>query len=215
MSSPTHHLAIDLGASSGRMVLGVVADRELRVEEVARFWNGPVIIGAMLHWDALALYRSILDGLRKAGRHVGRLDSVGIDSWGVDFGLLDRDGRLLGNPVHYRDRRTDGVIEAVLKQIPAADLYRRTGIQLQPFNTLYQLIAAAGTAQLEAATILLLMPDLFGYWLTGKVGAEVTNASTTQLLSISTGDWDTELMTELGIRRDLFPILRHPGEPVG
>ncbi len=197
------------------MVLGVVQDHELHVEEVARFWNGPVTVSGMLHWDALALYRSILDGLRKAGRQADRLDSVGIDSWGVDFGLLDRDGRLLGNPVHYRDRRTEVVIESVLRQIPAADLYRRTGIQFQPFNTLYQLIAAAGTAQLEAATILLLMPDLFGSWLTGKVGAEVTNASTTQLLSISTGDWDTELMTELGIRRDLFPILRHPGEPVG
>ncbi len=197
------------------MVLGVVQDHELHVEEVARFWNGPVTISGMLHWDALALYRSILDGLRKAGRHIGRLDSVGIDSWGVDFGLLDRDGRLLGNPVHYRDRRTEGVIESVLKQIPAADLYQRTGIQLLPFNTLYQLVAAAGTAQLEAATTLLLMPDLFGYWLTGKVGAEVTNASTTQLLSIATDDWDAELMTELGISRDLFPALRHPGDPVG
>ena len=197
------------------MVLGVVRDQELHVEELARFWNGPVTIGGMLHWDALALYRAILDGLRRAGRYADRLDSVGIDSWGVDFGLLDRDGRLLGNPVHYRDRRTDGVIDLVLKQIPAADLYRRTGIQLLPFNTLYQLVAAAGTAQLEAATTLLLMPDLFGYWLTGRVGAEVTNASTTQLLSIVTGDWDTELMVELGIRRDLFPVLRHPGDPAG
>ena len=96
----------------------------------------------MLHWDALALYRSILDGLRTAGRHVDRLDSVGIDSWGVDFGLLDRDGQLLGNPVHYRDRRTEGVIESVLEQVPAAALYRRTGIQLLPFNTLNQLVAA-------------------------------------------------------------------------
>jgi rhamnulokinase len=215
MSPTTHHVAVDLGASSGRMVLGAVQDQELHVEEVARFWNGPVTVGGILHWDALALYRCILDGLRKAGRHAGRLDSVGIDSWGVDFGLLDRDGRLLGNPVHYRDRRTEGVIELVLKQIPAADLYRRTGIQLLPFNTLYQLVAAAGTAQLEAATTLLLMPDLFGYWLTGRVGAEVTNASTTQLLSIVTGDWDTKLMAELGIRRDLFPALRHPGDPVG
>ncbi|MGD0439891.1 MAG: rhamnulokinase family protein [Acidimicrobiales bacterium] len=215
MSPTTHHVAIDLGASSGRMVLGVVQDQQLRVSEVARFWNGPVTVGGMLHWDALGLYRSILDGLRKAGRHCDRLDSVGIDSWGVDFGLLDSDGRLLGNPVHYRDRRTEGIIEFVLKQIPAADLYRRTGIQLLPFNTLYQLVAAAGTAQLEAAKTLLLMPDLFGYWLTGKVGAEVTNASTTQLLSIETGRWDVELMNQLGIRSDLFPALRDPGDAVG
>ncbi len=215
MSLTTHHVAVDLGASSGRVVLGVVRDQELHLEELTRFWNGAVTVDGMLHWDALALHRAILDGLRRAGRRVARLDSVGIDSWGVDFGLLDRDGRLLGNPVHYRDRRTDGVIDLVLKQIPAADLYQRTGIQLLPFNTLNQLVAAAGTAQLEAATTLLLMPDLFGYWLTGRVGAEVTNASTTQLLSIVTGDWDAELMAELGIRRDLFPALRHPGDPVG
>ena len=215
MSRTTHHVAVDLGASSGRMVLGVVRDRELHVEELARFWNGPVSVGGMLHWDALALYRSILDGLRKAGRHAGKLESVGIDSWGVDFGLLDRDGQLLGNPVHYRDHRTDGLIELVLKQIPAADLYRRTGIQLLPFNTLYQLVAATGTAQLDAAATLLLMPDLFGYWLTGRVGAEVTNASTTQLLSIATGDWDAELMAALGIRRELFPAIRRPGDPAG
>ena len=215
MSRTTRHVAVDLGASSGRMVLGVVRDQELHVEELARFWNGPVSVGGMLHWDALALYRSILDGLRKAGRHAGKLESVGIDSWGVDFGLLDRDGRLLGNPVHYRDRRTDGVIDLVLKQIAAADLYRRTGIQLLPFNTLYQLVAATGTAQLDAAATLLLMPDLFGYWLTGRAGAEVTNASTTQLLSIATGDWDAELMAVLGIRRELFPAIRHPGDPAG
>jgi rhamnulokinase len=197
------------------MVLGVARDRELHLEELARSWNGPVSVGGMLHWDALALYRSILDGLRRAGRHAGKLESVGIDSWGVDFGLLDRDGRLLGNPVHYRDRRTDGVLELVLKQIPAADLYQRTGIQLLPFNTLYQLVAATGTAQLDAAARLLLMRDLFGYWLTGRVGAEVTNASTTQLLSIATGDWDAELMVALGIRRELFPAIRHPGDPAG
>ena len=137
MSPTTHHVAVDLGASSGRVVLGMVRGQELHVEELARFWNGPVSVGGMLHWDALAIYRAILDGLRRAGKHVGRLDSVGIDSWGVDFGLLDRDGRLLGNPVHYRDRRTEGVIELVLRQIPVADLYRRTGIQLLPFNTLY------------------------------------------------------------------------------
>ena len=215
MPTATQHVAVDLGASSGRVVLGVVRDRELQVNEVARFWNGPVTVAGMLHWDALALLRSILDGLRRAGQGAGKLDSVGIDSWGVDFGLLDTDGRLLGNPVHYRDRRTDGVIDRVLRQISAADLYRRTGIQLLPFNTLYQLVAAGGTAQLELATTLLLMPDLFGYWLTGQVGAEVTNASTTQLLSIVTGDWDTDLMTRFGIRRELFPALRHPGDPAG
>jgi rhamnulokinase len=215
MPPTTLHVAVDLGASSGRVVLGVVQDQELHLEEMARFWNGAVTVGGRLHWDALGLHRAILEGLRKAGRHVDKLDSVGIDSWGVDFGLLDRDGQLLGNPVHYRDPRTDGVTDLVLGKVPAADLYRRTGIQLLPFNTLNQLVATTGTAQLDAATTLLLMPDLFGYWLTGQVGVEVTNASTTQLLSIVTGDWDGELMAELGIRRDLFPALRHPGDPAG
>jgi len=134
MSLTTHHVAVDLGASSGRVVLGVVRDQELHLEELTRFWNGAVTVDGMLHWDALALHRAILDGLRRAGRRVARLDSVGIDSWGVDFGLLDRDGRLLGNPVHYRDRRTDGVIDLVLKQIPrptstsapASSCYRST-----------------------------------------------------------------------------------------
>ena len=215
MSLTTHHVAVDLGASSGRVVLGVVRDQELHLEELTRFWNGAVTVDGMLHWDALALHRAILDGLRRAGKHVDRLDSVGIDTWGVDFGLLDRDGRLLGNPVHYRDRRTDGITDLVLSRIPAAELYRRTGIQVLPFNTLNQLVAAAGTAQLEAAATLLLMPDLFGYWLTGRVGAEVTHASTTQLLSVVSGDWDADLMGKLGIRRDLFPALRHPGDPAG
>ena len=145
-----------------------------------RFPNSPVTVLGTLHWDILALYRGVLDGLRAAGRAFD-LASVGIDSWGVDYGLLDADGALLANPVHYRDARTRGSLAEVLARIPAAELYAATGVQQLPFNTIYQLAAAARTPQLAAAARLLLIPDLLAYWLTGEAGAEVTNASTTQL----------------------------------
>jgi rhamnulokinase len=157
------------------MAAEVGADR-LELTEVARFPNGPVRLRDTLHWDVLALYRGILDGLRAAGPE---LDAVGIDSWGVDYGLLDATGALLGNPVHHRDSRTDGVAERVNGIIPPADLYAATGVQVMPINTIYQLVAALGTPQLEAAGDLLLLPDLLAYWLTGIRRAEVTNASTT------------------------------------
>ena len=208
-------LAVDLGASSGRAMLGRVGGHELALDEVGRFPNQPVRINATLHWDVLALYRGILDGLRAAARSVDRLDAVGIDSWAVDYGLLDATGDLLGNPVHYRDARTDGVMEAVLAEVPADDIYRVTGLQFLPFNTVYQLRAAAGTPQLEAARRLLLVPDLLAYWLTGEQSAEVTNASTTQLLDVTTRRWSTELMDRLGIDRRWFPDIVEPGHRVG
>jgi rhamnulokinase len=173
--------AVDLGASSGRVMVGWVGAGELSLTEAYRFPNVPVEVGGTLHWDALALFRGVVDGLREAGRQASDLASVGIDSWGVDYGLLDADGSLLGNPVHHRDRRTEGVIARVLDRVPAQELYETTGLQQLPINTLYQLVAAAGTAQLESARTLLMIPDLLTYWLTGEIGAEVTNASTTQL----------------------------------
>ena len=206
--------AVDLGAASGRVLSAVVGPGTLELTETARFDNVPVVAGGTLHWDILRLYRGVLDGLRQAG-HDGPIASVGVDSWGVDFGLLDADGRLLGNPVHYRDRRTDGVMARVLDRVPAADIYRRTGAQFLPINTLYQLAAAAGSAQLDAAATLLLIPDLVAYWLTGSAGTELTNASTTQLLDPRTGAWATDLMARVGIRADLFTPLRHPGSPLG
>ncbi|MEN3356961.1 MAG: rhamnulokinase [Mycobacteriales bacterium] len=207
--------AVDLGASSGRVMVGRVGPGSLRLSEVARFDNVPVRVGETLHWDILRLYRGVLDGLRAADRAGGPLGSIGVDSWGVDFGLLDVDGRLLANPVHYRDGRTDGVAGRVLADVPAAEIYRTTGVQFLPFNTIYQLVAAAGTAQLAAAGTLLLIPDLIAYWLTGVLGAELTNASTTQLLDAGTGGWATGLMRRVGIRPELFPPLRAPGEPAG
>jgi rhamnulokinase len=140
---------------------------------------------------------------------------VGIDSWGVDYGLLDSAGALLGNPVHYRDGRTDGVAEKVWARVSEADLYAVTGIQQLPFNTIYQLAAAAGSPQLAAARTLLLIPDLMAYWLTGVAGAERTNASTTQLYDARRGEWARELIGRAGIPAALFPPLRSPGDVIG
>jgi rhamnulokinase len=141
--------------------------------------------------------------------------SVGIDAWGVDYGLLDAGGALLGNPVHYRDARTDGVADEVLAAIPAAELYAVTGLQQLPINTLYQLVAAARTPQLRAAATLLMIPDLLGYWLTGEVGAEQTNASTTQLYDVRAQAWAAGLIERAGLPPHLFPPLRAPGATIG
>jgi rhamnulokinase len=203
--------AVDLGASSGRVMTGRAGDGRLELTEVHRFANEPVRAGGTLHWDVLDLYRGVLRGLRAAGP----VHSVGIDSWAVDYGLVDRTGALLGNPVHYRDARTDGVLDRVAKQLGEERLYHTTGLQQLPFNTLYQLAAAAGTPQLDAAARLLLIPDLLAFWLTGEQGAELTNASTTQLYDLNRRAWATGLMADAGIRPDLFPPLREPGSRIG
>jgi rhamnulokinase len=211
--------AVDLGASGGRVMVGRVAAGRggaglLELHEAHRFPNVPVPVLGTLHWDILALYRGMLDGLGAAARSFP-LASLGIDSWGVDYGLLGADGALLGNPVHYRDRRTDGVVDDVLAKVPAADLYAVTGIQQMPINTIYQLAAAARTPQLAAARTLLLIPDLLAYWLTGETGAEVTNASTTQLYDATSQDWSWDVIGRAGLPARLFPALRRPGSVIG
>ncbi|WP_031522130.1 rhamnulokinase [Streptomyces sp. NRRL F-5123] len=207
--------AVDLGASNGRVMVGRVGPGTLDLTEAHRFPNRPVTVGGTLHWDVLALHRGVLDGLRLAGAAGGRPDSVGVDGWAVDYGLLDADGRLLGNPVHYRDPRTEGVAGDVWARMPPAALYAATGVQYAPFNTLYQLAAARGTAQLAAARRLLLVPDLIAYWLTGEQGTELTNASTTQLLDPRTGRWASEVAAAAGVDLNLFAPLRRPGDPAG
>jgi rhamnulokinase len=203
----TSFAAVDLGASSGRVMVGRFSGGTIELTETHRFANEPVRVGGTLHWDILALYRGVLEGLRKAGP----VESIGIDSWAVDYGLLDASGALLGNPVHYRDGRTDGV----RLDLGDEQLYEITGLQKLPFNTIYQLAAARNTPQFEAAQQMLLIPDLLAYWLTGEVGAEYTNASTTGLLDVRTRDWSVPLLAEIGLRPSLLPPIRQPGSVAG
>jgi len=208
--------AVDLGASGGRVMMGTVGrGQQLELQELHRFPNVPVRVLGTLHWDVLALFQGVLDGLGAAARAGAGLASLGIDTWGVDYGLLDADGTLLGNPVHYRDTRTEGMAGQVLARVPAAELYAITGIQQLPLNTIFQLAASAGTPQLAAARTLLMIPDLLAYWLTGQAGAEVTNASTTQLYDVRAQAWATSLMTRVGIPPGIFPPLRRPGDIIG
>ncbi len=206
--------AVDLGASSGRVMVGRVGPRMLELEEVHRFSNDPVHAGERLYWDILRLHFETIQGLRTAARQ-HEVASIGIDSWAVDYGLLDGDGELLGNVAHYRDARTDGVMEKVLADVPVDELYAVTGLQQLPFNTIYQLVASLGSPQLRAANTLLMVPDLLAYWLTGARSVEVTNASTTQLFDVRAGTWSETLIDRLGLPRGLFPPLHQPGDVVG
>ncbi|HEX2132516.1 MAG TPA: FGGY family carbohydrate kinase, partial [Actinophytocola sp.] len=210
MSGTVRVAAADLGAASGRVIAGTVGPGTLSVEECHRFPNRPVRTAGTLHWDILALYQGVLDGLERAGR----LDGIGVDSWAVDYGLLDADGALLGNPVHYRDERTSRAADTVA-ELGAADLYATTGLQFLPFNTIHQLVAERAGTRLGVARRLLLVPDLIGYWLTGSVGAELTNASTTQLLDVRTRTWATPLLDRIGVDPSLLPPLRAPGTVLG
>jgi sugar (pentulose or hexulose) kinase len=203
--------AVDLGASSGRVMTAVVGPDRLALAELHRFGNAPVRLGASLHWDVLGLYRGVLDGLRAAGP----VDGVGIDSWAIDYGLVDAGGELLANPFCYRDARTDGVMDRVLAEVGAERIYAVTGIQNLPFNTVYQLVADRSGGTYTLAERMLLLPDLLAYWLTGQVGAEVTNASTTALLDATTRQWSAELISQVGLRPELFAPLREPGTVVG
>lgn len=236
---PLTVVAVDLGASSGRVMLGVVeppgrgaghhhADAETgsgRVElvEVHRFDNEPVEVragsGAQLHWDVAGIHSEVLTGLRAAGEEAARLglpppSAVGIDSWAVDYGLLDSRGDLLGMPYCYRDARNAVGVAAVHAVVPPQELYGRNGLQFMPFNTLYQLATERDRLAAGQAT-LLLIPDLLGHWLTGARRAEVTNASTTGLLDATTRTWDLALAERLGLDATLLPPLVQPGEEIG
>ena len=206
--------AVDLGATSGRVMVAEVGTDRLDVHEVHRFANGGVPEGDGLYWDVQALWRGVLEGLEEIAR-TGPLHGIGIDSWAVDYGLLDASSELLGNPHSHRDPRTDGVAEKVVAEVGAAELYAVNGLQQLPFNTIYQLVSAQGTPELHAASTLLLIPDLLGYWLTGEVGAERTNASTTGLYDVRSRLWATDLAARVGVPSDLLPPLRDPGSVLG
>ena len=183
--------------------------------EVSRFANGPVRLGTSLRWDMHNLLRGVLEGLRLAELELGRLNGAAIDSWALDYGALDADGALLADPFCYRDDRTAGLMDKAFTVVPRQELYDRTGIQFLPFNTIYQLMAESGTPQAEMTDRVLLMPDLLGHRLTGVQSAEITNASTTQLLDATSGQWATDLASRAGIPPAWLPPLRPPGELLG
>lgn len=210
--------AVDLGATSGRVILGGIEDGRLRLRHVARFPNQPVRLheGARtgLHWNITELHRSLTAGLAQAVRQEPDVASIGIDSWAVDYALL-RDGRMLGVPYSYRDERTAAGVEAVHGRVSPEELHARTGLQHLPFNTVYQLAVDRARGDLGVADRMLLVPDLIGYWLTGRQVAEATNASTTGLLDARTRQWDTGLMDRLGYPRELFAPVVAPGTTIG
>jgi rhamnulokinase len=203
----TRFLAFDLGAESGRAVVGHLEDDHLRVEEIHRFSNEPVRVLNSLHWDVLRLWSEIKHGLGLAAKaHSDDLVSVGLDTWGVDFGLLAADDTLLGNPYHYRDNRTDGMMEEAFCRVPRTEIYERTGIQFMQMNSLYQLLAMtkAGSPALYAARTFLNMPDLFNFWLSGQKANEFTIATTSQCYDPRAGDWARGLLERLGIPGRIF-----------
>jgi len=211
-------LAFDFGASSGRAVLGRFDGKKLELEDIHRFPNRPVTVAGTMHWDVLRLFEELLTGIA-AGAKVasGKLASLGVDTWGVDFGLLDRQGQLLQNPVAYRDPRTDGILERAFARVPRREIFQATGVQFLQFNSLFQLYAMAEQQSpiLELADRLLMMPDLFNYFLTGKICAEFTNATTTQAYDPRQDAWAVPLLRRLGLPIHLFPVIVQPGTMLG
>ncbi|MGV8885667.1 MAG: rhamnulokinase [Microbacteriaceae bacterium] len=211
--------AVDLGATSGRVMLGYVGPNEVRIEPVSRFANGPVETttahGATeLHWNIGGLYEHALDGLAVAARQEPGLLSAAIDAWAVDYGLM-RGDVLQGEPFHYRDARTARGVAAVHEKVAASDLYASTGMQYLPFNTVYQLAEDAAAGRLDGVDRFLLVPDLLNYWLTGQSHAERTNASTTGLYSATTGQWDDAIIARVGLPRSIFAPLVDAGTVLG
>jgi len=211
-------LGIDLGASSGRVMAGRFDGQQLKLDEVHRFGNGPIHVGGRLYWDLLGQWRHVLDGLRSAAQtYRSAVTSVGVDTWGVDFGLLGAGRELLGNPYHYRDRRTQGLLERALTVVDREAIFAQTGLQFMELNTLYQLLAMrwAHSPLLEMAESLLLMPDLFHWLLTGEVANEATNVSTTQCYDPTERDWAFELLGRFELPSRIFGPIVQPGTSLG
>ena len=213
-----HYIAVDLGASSGRVMVGTLDGGKLTLTEMNRFWNGPTEIDGTLYWDIVHLFRHIKEGIALARNEFGdEISSIGIDTWGVDFGLLDKNGKLLGNPVNYRDARSVGMYDKVFEKVPKAEVFENSGIQFMELNTLYQMMALSlsDSVEYKAANRMLFIPDLFNYWLTGEMRAERTFASTSQFYNPVTKDWAYDMLEKLGIRTDLFAELVDPGTVIG
>ena len=217
MAATSNYLAFDLGASSGRAVLGRFDGRRLELEEIHRFENGPVRILDRLHWNPVDLFAHLKASLAACAARNVKLDGVGIDTWGVDFGLLSRSGELLGLPYHYRDRRTRGMLDEAFKRVPRSEIYAATGIQFMELNTAYQLLAASiETPEIfSVADKLLFMPDLLNYWLTGRAQSEYTIASTSQLFRADGTGWAVDLIEKLGLPTHIFQDVISPATKIG
>ncbi len=213
----TRFLAFDLGAESGRAVVGHLDGGKLSLEVIHRFPNGPVRVGDNLHWDVLRLWSEIKTGLTMTVKRYDDIASIGLDTWGVDFGLLAEDGTLLGNPYHYRDSRTDGMMDAAFEIVPRAEIFDVTGIQFMQLNSLYQLLAMvkANAPALSMAHTLLTMPDLLNFWLAGRRVSEFTIATTTQCYDPRAGDWAYDLLRRLGVPTEMFAEIVPPGTVLG
>jgi rhamnulokinase len=218
MAQTTNFLAFDLGAESGRAMLGRFDGERLALSEIHRFANVPVALPDGLHWDVLRLWAEIKQGMALAARDYGAgLAGLGLDTWGVDFALLDREGGLVANPHHYRDSRTDGMIEEAFRRVPRAEIFEQTGIQIMPINGLYQLLSmvVSRSPALEVARTFLTIPDLFNYWLTGRAACEFSNATTTQCYDPRRRDWARPLLDGLGIPTAIFPEIVPSGTALG
>ncbi len=218
MTQARNYLAIDLGAESGRAIVGALNGKQLTLAETHRFANGPVRLNDGLHWDVLRLWSDIKEGIGRSSSKIGNaLDSIGLDTWGVDFALLDKNGALLSNPFHHRDERTDGMLNEAFKRMSRADIFANTGIQFMQINTLYQLLAMVlqKSPLLNIAKVFVTIPDLFNYWLSGEITNEFTNATTTQCFDPRKRTWSTTLLDALDIPTHLFKPITDSGTRIG
>lgn len=217
MTTSRNYLALDLGAESGRAIIGMIDDGKLSLSEVHRFNNGPVQLPDGIHWDMLRLWTEIKAGIALAVKNGTKLESMGLDTWGVDFALLDKNNSLLSNPFHYRDTRTDGMVDEAFKRMPRAEIFANTGIQFMQINTLYQLLAMSiqKSPVLDAAQTYVSIPDLFNYWLSGEITNEFTHATTTQCLDPRKRNWATPVLDALNIPTHLFKPITDPGTLIG
>jgi len=213
MTQARNYLAIDLGAESGRTIVGSLGGDKLTLTETHRFANGPVQLNDGLHWDVLRLWSDIKDGISKSKP----IDSIGLDTWAIDFALLDKNNSLLSNPFHYRDVRTDGMMDEAFKRLPRAEIFSNTGIQFMQINTLYQLLAMSmqKSPLLGAAKTFVTIPDLFNFWLSGELTNEFTNATTTQCFDPRKRDWATSVLDAMEIPSHLFKPVTDPGTRIG
>jgi rhamnulokinase len=216
MNDLNHYLALDIGAESGRAIVGALAGGKLTLVEIHRFPNGPVCLPDGLYWDILHLWSGIQAGIAASAARFP-LASLALDTWGVDFALLDKHGVLLGNPVHYRDARTDGMLDEAFRRVPREQIFAQTGIQFMQLNTLYQLLALVvqGAPSLDIAQSFVTIPDLLNYWLTGEITNEFTEATTTQCFNPLTRQWAIPLIEALGIPTHLFHPVTEPGTVIG